>query len=640
MSLRCLVIGSAIVFFASVIHAERSKIEHQALETDPGSHGHEHCKQWSALKAVLQSLGIDGVDDLKRWQIIWSKCEVEQINLPGHEKVHGALDERLGELTSLQILDLRDTEGLAGSLSHLQGLTNLIALYLSGSHVAGDLSSLRNLTELNTLVLDGTNITGDLSSLRNRTKLRWLQLDGTKVTGDLSSLRASTGLFRLGLSNTQVVGDLSDLHLDLEFLDLSHTAVAGKISGLQKLTKMSHLALSDSDVSGDISSLKALSSLKQIDLSHTIVAGDMAVLLHWKQITSVKLEHAKVSGRLNTSWLGKAQMLRTLKLSYSEVSFLPAAGDKGDLEKLLLLNSLEEDVTWLPQLNMLELSGCPLQGDVMDLLWLLRKCPNIASIKATNSRLTGSLRSLRGQRLARSLQTLDLAANNVSEIDDLPENLQVLILTGNPMVRFADGVLRRAVKAGTFLDLQNVELSNKAEARELVLEGLLNKTPHNSSDTAGGYSCYSIESTSLQVTPALFLPDELCSCSPGFAGRGVGCTTCPSDTYAEAYGTRRCTPCPKGSTADESKTSCRCLSGGTFHSHSSPACQCSSGHASNVSALDEGSEKEVCVPCHTNHLVCSEYGMHLISAPPEVGFARLTSNDTVAVACLPPKDIR
>ena len=37
MSLRCLVIGSAIVFFASVIHAERSKIEHQALETDPGS---------------------------------------------------------------------------------------------------------------------------------------------------------------------------------------------------------------------------------------------------------------------------------------------------------------------------------------------------------------------------------------------------------------------------------------------------------------------------------------------------------------------------------------------------------------------------------------------------------------------------
>lgn len=168
----------------------------------------------------------------------------------------------------------------------------------------------------------------------------------------------------------------------------------------------------------------------------------------------------------------------------------------------------------------------------------------------------------------------------------------------------------------------------------------MNKTPHNSSDTAGGYSCYSIESTSLQVTPALFLPDELCSCSPGFAGRGVGCTTCPSDTYAEAYGTRRCTPCPKGSTADESKTSCRCLSGGTFHSHSSPACQCSSGHASNVSALDEGSENEVCVPCHTNHLVCSEYGMHLISAPPEVGFARLTSNDTVAVACLPPKDTR
>ena len=198
------------------------------------------------------------------------------------------------------------------------------------------------------------------------------------------------------------------------------------------------------------------------------------------------------------------------------------------------------------------------------------------------------------------------------------------------------------VKCGFVLHvfLQNHQCQAK-EAQELLSAGKLKRTHHRSSRSIG-YACYSVESTSLQITPALFLPDELCSCLPGFQGKGASCAQCPINTFSSGYDNSTCRPCPTGSTANVGEATCHCKSGGAFYSDQTPSCQCASGYAAG--SLDKPNnsdgENEVCLPCHTAHLVCSKRGMLLSFAPPAAGFARLSSNDTAARPCLPPKETR
>lgn len=152
--------------------------------------------------------------------------------------------------------------------------------------------------------------------------------------------------------------------------------------------------------------------------------------------------------------------------------------------------------------------------------------------------------------------------------------------------------------------------------------------------TEGGYQCHSIASTSLQISPEKFLPQELCTCSPGFEGTGSHCRKCGKNTYSPGNGSA-CTPCPEGSMAGEGEGTCQCISGGEFLPEQFPACQCPEQQGWNRTF-----DTEVCIPCHKAHLRCPNKGMLLRSAAPEIGFARLRENDTAALPCLAPKNTR
>jgi hypothetical protein len=67
-------------------------------------------------------------------------------------------------------------------------MTNLKALYLSGTNVKGDISSLASLTNLEELniqdsAVSGSEVYGNLSSLNNLNKLRKVALYNLQVTG-------------------------------------------------------------------------------------------------------------------------------------------------------------------------------------------------------------------------------------------------------------------------------------------------------------------------------------------------------------------------------------------------------------------------------------------------------------------------
>ena len=87
-----------------------------------------------------------------------------------------------------------------------------------------------------------------------------------------------------------------------------------------------------------------------------------------------------------------------------------------------------------------------------------------------------------------------------------------------------------------------------------------------------GYSCFDLDQskTTLQVLPSEFLPAELCTCLPGWSGKGANCSECDVDTYKRDPGPAACTSCEwntttNGKRASKSEHDCKCKK--TFRKH-------------------------------------------------------------------------
>ncbi|CAJ1336434.1 unnamed protein product [Effrenium voratum] len=615
-------------------------------------------------------------------------CEVTEIHLGSCSDVSGTLGEDIGKLPSLQYLtlegtkvagdlaslatnsqlqrlDLRNTQ-LSGDISSLANNSRLWQLNLRNTQVSGDISSLANNSRLQWLYLSNTRVSGDISSLANNSRLQGLYLSNTQLSGDISSLANNSQLQKLDLSNTQLFGDISSIanSSQLKWLYLSHTQVSGDISlanspqlqvlglsntqvsgdlrSLANNSQLQVLYLSNSQLSGDISSLQGHSNMKGLALSNTSVSGDIGVLTKWPEIQLVDLSRTEVTGRLTASWRGRCAMLGSLKLSHSRVEFLPAAEDRQDFRMI----HTQEEKAIFPKLRLLELSGCRLSGNFSDMLQPLLASAALATIKADGCGLLGSLPKLAhmsavvdgtswtswSSPLVGSLVSLDLSSNDMCFIEEIPQSVQALLLADNPSVAFAAGVLAKAVSDGIFVDLQKVTLENKTEAKELLEGGQLSRTDKRSSESIeGGFACFDLTSKALQITPARFLPMELCSCSPGWQGAGANCEKCPVNHFKRGYnGT--CQKCEAGSIAPEGSTSCTCTVGELYDDNGTKRCGCVAGQA--LHRFED--EKDACLLCRNFHLLCLEQGLLLSSALPELGHARLRQGDTAALPCLPP----
>jgi hypothetical protein len=127
-----------------------------------------------------------------------------------------AVLEHVGRLSYLERLDLDDSAVRDAGLAHLEGLSRLRWLVISGTDI-GDagVAHLRRLTGLQELYLQPSRV-GDagLEHLENLSTLRVLYLGGTHVTDSgLASLRGLNGLEVLTLWGTSV-SDAGLVHLE------------------------------------------------------------------------------------------------------------------------------------------------------------------------------------------------------------------------------------------------------------------------------------------------------------------------------------------------------------------------------------------------------------------------------------------
>lgn len=140
-----------------------------------------------------------------------------------------------------------------------------------------------------------------------------------------------------------------------------------------------------------------------------------------------------------------------------------------------------------------QVSRCPLNGHVRDLVLPLAACEHLASIMAVNCGLHGDfpnldpLRPMRSgkhftddrSKLASSLEFLDLSGNNLTFFDSIPPYLRSFVISSNQEpLQLAEGVLTSALKHGVSIDFRGSTLHNETrrEAQRLLGDEVIQRT--------------------------------------------------------------------------------------------------------------------------------------------------------------------
>jgi len=145
----------------------------------------------------------------------------------------------------------------------------------------------------------------------------------------------------------------------------------------------------------------------------------------------------------------------------------------------------------------LQVSGCPLNAPVQDLVLPLAYCGHLGSIIALNcglygglpnldplppSRINGRMHTSKRSKLASSLEVLELSGNNLSHMDAIPPSTRKLVVLSNKQpLRLADGALTSALRDQVAIDLRGTTLHEKThqEAQKLLGNGALRRTAVN-----------------------------------------------------------------------------------------------------------------------------------------------------------------
>ncbi|CAE7578832.1 warA [Symbiodinium sp. CCMP2592] len=536
----------------------------------------EYCVGWDVIvcgRGCVRGIRLSGQGlDGQVPQQLEKLRGLKKLYLNYNPQLAGSLHD-FQHLRHLQILNLGHS-AITGKLEDLQNMTDLEHLELDHTAITGKLEDLQNMTGLQSLNLGHTAITGKLEDLQNMTGLLWLYLDHTAITGKLEDLQNMTGLGYLELDHTAINGKLEDLQnmTGLRRLNLGHTAITGKLEGLQNMTGLRWLYLDHTAITGKLEDLQALTPLMDLHLTGTDVSGDLRAL-HSRKLEQVHLARTKVTGRIESKLLYN---LKILDLTGSKAAFVPNA--EADLKALTILS----------------VSGCPLDRPAEDFLMLLGDMYSLARVDAAGCNLTGNLRS----HFSGALQLLDLSRNRIEEVMDVPAGSLLSLAENELPLSFKRGVLTQAFDRGIRLDLTNVDLADKEEARELLRQGKVRPTPKRVADDEDhGFSCYGLEDGPLDVTPSLFLP-ELCGCLPGWQGNQIACAKCSAGSFNPDFNRSECTACPANSSHTDygavTMQSCRCDVGRIFDDdHGKPRCMCEAH-----TALFRGS----CVDCLELHL--------------------------------------
>ncbi|KAK9025615.1 hypothetical protein V6N11_038476 [Hibiscus sabdariffa] len=357
------------------------------------------------------------------------------------------LPDSIGNLRSLEILDL-SYSNLSGPFpASLANLTRLVSLRLSNNNLSGVLPiSIFNLTQVEFLDFSNNKLVGSLpSQVTGLSRLAELHLDHNFLSGRVPSwLFSLPSLVELGISNNRLTGPIGlfDKVAPLEAVDLSNNEIQGPIPDpISELVNLTDLDLSSNNLSGsfELDKLSKLSKLKQLSLS------DNALL----SLTSARPSIASYSlpnlWRLNLSSCNTSEFpnfvrnlpgLTEIDLSYNRIRVVEAnmfvklkSLQQLDLShnRPLSFSNINNLTVVLPSLTTLYMSSC----NITQLSNFLTTQESLTYLDLSNNSIRGRITE-QENNWGSNLSVLDLSNNLLTAVEYYPwKNVETLNLGSN-----------------------------------------------------------------------------------------------------------------------------------------------------------------------------------------------------------------
>ncbi|KAG2605112.1 LRR receptor-like serine/threonine-protein kinase GHR1 isoform X2 [Panicum virgatum] len=384
------------------------------------------------------SLGSDGL------VVLLNLTKLQQLNLSGNYWLEdSSILAPIGELVSLQVLDLNFNQMRNLPVAAFGNLTNMRELFLSHNEFDGSLpKTLLVLPHLKILDLSGNSFDGgipiSLSSVEEPASLEVLNLNYNLMSGDLPTeqeFRYLRNIRELRLSFNQFSGNLSAFLFSLphfkildlswnslvegipispssdeepasvEVLNLSNNKMSGALPTEQEfryLRNIRELDLSLNQFSGNLSAfLFSLPHIEQLDLSGNLFEGPIPISLSSNlslSLKSLRFSQNNLSGKLSFYWLRNLTKLEEIDLS-ENTNLVVHVNIPG----------------WVPpfQLKRLALSGCDLDRAIIKEPHFLRTQLHLEELDLSNNNLSGSMPNWLFRKEA-TLVDLSLGNNSLS----------------------------------------------------------------------------------------------------------------------------------------------------------------------------------------------------------------------------------
>ncbi|KAD2804406.1 hypothetical protein E3N88_37783 [Mikania micrantha] len=258
---------------------------------------------------------------------------LEYLNLSGSCFSEGVVPHHLGNLSRLQVLDLRrffifDDGGVNGfqaptvdDLRWVSSLSSLRYLDLSGIAIGNHIDwfhPVNMLPSLLTLNLAYTSIIIPSTQFVNFTSLNSLDLSDNYINSTIPLwLSNLTGLMHLNLYDNRFHGNIPNLLCNLS--SLVHLGLAGNMfsgrvpSNIGLLSRLEYLHLGDNHLSGNI---PMISNLVSLDISNNMFSGPISASLGLLS----KLKKLDVSGNSLVGVLSETHFTNLMDLIYLDLS--------------------------------------------------------------------------------------------------------------------------------------------------------------------------------------------------------------------------------------------------------------------------------------------------------------------------------